>query len=282
MYFIDSGIEHLGTVIKTGYVQWELASKNGFFQRLDARVKVLFLIFFIVIVSLKKEIAPEVAITFFVLTLAVLSRLDILNLYRKVFFFGFFFGFLIALPSAFNVITKGNIILPVIHLSKPYDFWIYHIPATVGITEDGISVVAMLTLRVINSVSLSFLVLYTTPFADIIRALKVFRVPDAVLMIITLTYKYIFIFAKTIEDMHLAKKSRTAGGIGNKEAREWIAGRIAFMFKKSRQRCEDVFNAMIARGFSDTVTIYGFKKMNKRDAAAGFVLFSAGIIFLWM
>ncbi|HCL81534.1 MAG TPA: hypothetical protein DHW81_04680 [Nitrospiraceae bacterium] len=140
----------------------------------------------------------------------------------------------------------------------------------------------MLTLRVINSVSLSFLVLYTTPFADIIRALKVFKVPDAVLMIITLTYKYIFIFAKTIEDMHLAKKSRTVGGINNKEAREWIAGRIAFMFKKSRQRCEDVFNAMIARGFSDTVAIYGFKKMDKRDAAAGCVLFSAGIIFLWV
>ncbi|MBI5211777.1 MAG: cobalt ECF transporter T component CbiQ [Nitrospirae bacterium] len=282
MSFIESGIEHLGKVIKTGYVQWELASGNGFFQRLDARIKVLFLIFFIVIVSLKRELLPEIAIAFFVFSLTFASRLNILNFYGRVLFFGFVFGFLIAMPSAFNVITKGDIILPLIHFSKPYDFWIYHIPATIGITEEGISTVAMLTLRVINSVSLSFLVLYTTPFLDIIRALKVFRVPDAVLMIITLTYKYIFIFAKTIEDMHLAKKSRTAGGIGNKEAREWIAGRIAFMFKKSRQRCEDVFNAMIARGFSDTVAIYGFKKMNKRDAAAGCVLFSAGIIFLWI
>ncbi|MCL4455976.1 MAG: cobalt ECF transporter T component CbiQ [Nitrospirae bacterium] len=282
MSFIESGIEHLGKVIKTGYVQWESASENGFFQRLDARIKVLFLIFFIVIVSLKRELLPEIAIAFFVFGLTFASRLNILNFYGRVLFLGFVFGFLIALPSAFNVITKGDIILPLIHFSKPYDLWIYHIPATIGITGEGISVVAMLTLRVINSVSLSFLVLYTTPFADIIRALKVLKVPDAVLMIITLTYKYIFIFAKTIEDMYLAKKSRTASGVSSKDARRWVAGRIAFMFKKSRQRCEDVFNAMIARGFSDTVMLYGFKKMNKLDAAAGFALFSAGIIFLWI
>jgi cobalt ECF transporter T component CbiQ len=277
---MDSSIEHLGKVIKTGYVQLELASRNGFLQRLDARIKVLFLIFFIVIVSLKKEMMPEVSIMFFVLILALLSRLNILSLYRKVLFFGFVFGFLIALPSAFNIITKGDIIVPLIQLSKPYDFWIYHIPETIGITREGISGVAMLTLRVINSVSLSLLVLYTTPFSDIIRAMKIFKAPDAALMIITLTYKYIFIFAKTIEDMHLAKKSRTAAGVTNKGARQWVAGRIAFMFKKTQQRCEDVFNAMIARGFCGAVKIYGFRKMNKMDKIVGLFFLGAGVFFL--
>lgn len=282
MSFIDSGISHLGRVIKTGYIQLEFASKNGFFQRLDARIKVLFLVFFIIIVSLKREIVPEIGIAISIFVLAVLSRLNLLSFYKKVISLGFIFGFLIALPAAFNVITKGEIILPLLHISRSYDFWIYHVPETIGITREGISGVIMLTLRVVNSISLSFLVLYTTSFSEIIRALKVFRVPDAILMIITLTYKYIFIFAKTVEDMHLAKKSRMAGGISNTEARRWITGRIAFMFKKTQQRCEDVFKAMLGRGFSDTIKLYGFRKMDGMDWAAGFFLFFAGVIFLWI
>lgn len=282
MSFIDDGISHLGRIIKTGYVQWELASKDGFLQRLDARIKVLFLIFFIIIVSLKEEIVPEIAIAFFIFGLAAMSRLNLLSLYRKVFLLVFIFGFLIALPSAFNIITKGEVILPVFHLPKSYDFWIYHVPETIGITKEGISGVAMLMLRVLNSVSLSFLILYTTPFSEIIRALKIFRVPDAILMIITLTYKYIFIFAKTVEDMHLAKKSRMLDEVANTEARKWIAGRIAFMFKKTQQRCEDIFKAMLARGFSDTIKLYGFRKMDSMDWIAGFFLFFAGVIFLWI
>lgn len=282
MSFIDNGISHLGKVIKTGYIQWEFASKDGLFQRLDARIKVLFLIFFIIIVSLKRDILPEIIIALFVFGLTAISRLNLLDFYKKVIPLVFIFGFLIALPSAFNVITKGEVILPVIHLSRSYDFWIYHVPETIGITREGISGVAILTLRVLNSIALSFLILYTTPFSEIIRALKVFRAPDAILMIITLTYKYIFIFAKTVEGMHLAKKSRMSGEATNTEARKWIAGRIAFMFRKTQQRCEEVFKAMLGRGFSDTIKLYGFRKMDSIDWTAGFFLFFAGVIFLWI
>ncbi len=282
MSFIDSGISHLGKVIKTGYIQWELASGKSLFHRLDARIKVLFLIFFIVIVSLKREPAAEITIALFVFCLTAVSRLNLLHFYGRVLFLGFVFGFLIAFPSAFNIITRGEIILPLLRLQKPYDIWIYHIPQTIGITREGMSGAVMLTLRVVNSVSLSFLVLYTTPFTEIIKALKVFKVPDAFLMIITLTYKYIFIFAKTVEDMHLAKKSRMVSGVASTEARRWAVGRMSFMFRKTQQRCEDVFKAMLGRGFSDTIRLYGFKKMNKLDKAIGFFLFFAGIIFLWI
>ena len=137
----------------------------------------------------------------------------------------------------------------------------------------------MLTMRVINSLSLSFLVLYTTPFHEIMRALKVLKVPDTFLIIITLCYKYIFIFSKTVEDMHLAKKSRIVRELSNTEAREWIAGRIAFIFRKTRLRCEEVFKAMIGRGFSDTIKLYGFRKMRTADWCAAIFSFSQVFYF---
>ena len=280
--FLERGIEHLAGMIRNGYAQWKFPSQNGFFQRIDARVKVLFLLFFILIVSLKRDILPEACIWIFVFVLTLFSRLSILKVYKRVLLLGFVFGFLVALPSAFNVITKGEILLPIVRFPRSYDFLIYHIPADIGLTREGMDGVAMLTLRVINSLSLSFLVLYTTPFHDVIRALKVLKVPDSFLMIITLCYKYIFIFSKTVEEMHLAKKSRIVRELKQGEAREWIAGRMAFIFKKTRQRCEEVFKAMIARGFSDSVKFYGFGKMRMTDWFAAIFFFFAAILFLLM
>ncbi len=278
--FLEKGINHLAGVIKRGYMHWELLSQNGFFQKIDPRIKIFFLIFFIVIVSLKRDLVSELYVWIFVLVLALLSRLNILIFYRRVLFFGFIFGFLIALPSAFNLITKGEIILPIAKLSRPYDFWIYHVPATIGITRQGMLGVAMLTMRVINSLSLSFLVLYTTPFPEMVRALKVLKVPDTFLIIISLCHKYIFLFSKTVEDMYLAKKGRMIREDSNKKAREWIAGRLAFIFRKTQLRCEEVFRAMVGRGFSDTIKLYGFRRMHATDWASGAFLFSMGLLFL--
>jgi cobalt ECF transporter T component CbiQ len=278
--FVEKGINHLAGVIKKGYIHWELLSQNGFFQKIDPRVKVFFLIFFIVIVSLKRDLLSQLYVWIFIFVLALLSRLEIVTFYRRVLFFGFVFGFLIALPSAFNLITRGEMILPVAKLSRPYDFWIYHVPADIGITREGMLGVAMLTMRVINSLSLSFLVLYTTPFPEMVRALKVLKVPDTFLIIITLCYKYIFLFSKTVEDIYLAKKGRMIREDSNKKAREWIAGRLAFIFRKTQLRCEEVFRAMVGRGFSDAIKLYGFRKMTATDWASGAFLFSMGLLFL--
>ena len=280
--YIDKGIESFAGVLKEGYTQWELASKKGFFHELDNRIKVVFWLFFIIIISLKKEILPELGIFFTVFTLVVLSRVNLITFYKKIFFLGFFFGFLLSLPSSLNVITHGKLLIPIITLSKAYDFWVYHIPEVIGFTREGVSVVAMLTLRVLNSLSVSFLILYTTPFPEIIKALKVLKVPDTFLIIISLAYKYIFIFARIVTDMHLAKKSRLVGAVKRAEARDWVAGRIAFIFKKTQLKCDDVFKAMIGRGFSGEIKLYQYQKMTGRDWIAGIFLFTLGSLFLWV
>jgi len=282
MSYIDKGIESFAGILKEGYAQWESASGKGFFYELDTRIKVVFWLFFILVVSLKKEILPELSIFFTVFVILLLSRVNLVTFYRKVFLLGFIFGFLISLPSSLNVITHGEVIFPVITLPKAYDFWLYHIPGVIGFTAEGVSVVSMLTLRVINSLSLSFLILYTTPFPEIIKALKVLKVPDAFLIIISLTYKYIFIFARIVADMHLAKKSRLLGPVKSAEARDWIAGRIAFIFKKTQLKCDDVFKAMIGRGFSGEIKLYRYQKITGRDWGLGFFLLTLGSLILWV
>jgi energy-coupling factor transporter transmembrane protein EcfT len=79
--------------------------------------------------------------------------------------------------------------------------------------------------------------------------------------------------------MYLAKKSRLIGIERGTQAQRWIAGRIAFMYHKSRQRCEEVFKAMISRGLSDSVKLQGMPPLSLRDWCAGAGFFTAALLF---
>ncbi|OPY05953.1 MAG: Nickel transport protein NikQ [Syntrophus sp. PtaB.Bin001] len=276
---LDKSISRLADLIKTTCIQWDTARRDGFFQKLDARLKVFFLLFFVVIVSIKTSPLPEAGIALFVLLLAGLSKLNLKSFYGRVLFLSFVFGFLVALPSCLNLVSPGELILTLVTFPQNTCFRGWCVPDSVGITRQGMEGVLMLTLRVFNSLSISFLVIYTTPFSEIIRALKSLKVPDTFLLIISLAYQYIFIFTKTMEDIHLAKKSKVVEG-DSAETRDWIAGRMAFLLRKTKIRCEEVYNAMLAKGFSGEITLYPPQELMRKDMAWASVLIICGVIFL--
>ncbi|HVN96574.1 MAG TPA: cobalt ECF transporter T component CbiQ [Syntrophorhabdaceae bacterium] len=277
--FFDRSLDHFAAFIKSTCIHWDGAQRQGLMQQLDPRVKLMFLFVFMAIISAKKTVMPEAAIGLFILILAGLSRLNLAAFYSKVLFLGFFFGFLVVLPSCLNLVSGGSVAWPLIHLSRQYEIWIYRIPQTIGITRQGLEGVLLITVRVINSLSLSFLIIHTTPFSEIIKALKALRVPDLFLMIITLSYKYIFVFAETVEDFHLARKSKVVEADAS-ETRDWIAQRLAFLFRKTRAHCEKIYEAMLARGFSGDMVFGELHNMKSADIVAGAFMLVAGMCLI--
>ena len=280
--FLDKSIRKIAFVIKTGFIEIETQSGNHGFHKLDARVKLLFMVVFLLVVSIKRNLESEIVIFLFIFFLVVITGLNIFRFYKRVLILGFLFGFLIALPSSLNIITDGDLIIKIASLEHERTFWIYRIPADIGFTRHGIDGVLLLTMRVINSVSISFLVLFTTRFPEIIKALKIFKIPNAFLMIIIITYKYIFIFARTIEEIYLSMKSRGAGVAPNRELRRLIAGRIGYMFRKSRFVCEEVYKAMESRGFTDEVKMLSLGRLKKSDWAVFVVLLFIGLSIIFI
>ncbi len=280
--FVDEALRSIGSVVASTFVQWEFASKKGFLQSIDARVNIVCLAFLLVVGTLKNAMLPLLLLACLFFLLAVLSRLDLRFFYRRVFALALLFGLLTALPAALNIITPGRIILPLITLPKAQDWGIIAMPATLGITAEGVTIVARLFLRVMDCLSASFLLLYTTPLHKIIRSLKVFRIPDTVLIIFFLTYKYIFLFSTMLQDMYLAVRSRLPGPLSKKEARGWAAGRAALLFHKTQMRCEDLFRAMTSRGLGKDITLSESGPLRTIDVAYGLCLIAAGSFLLWM
>jgi len=264
--YVDKGIAGFASVIRQTFLEWELASRTGFLQSLDSRIKILFWAALIVAVSLKKSAFALLFIVVALALLALFSKVKLFSLYGRVVPLAFFFGFLVSATAMLNVISPGAIVIPMFELSAPYSFWIYSVPQQIGITEEGIGVCSILTLRVFASLSLSFLMLATTPFTEIVKALKMFRTPDTLLLIITLTYKYIYLFAQIIVDMYQAKKARLVLGVSASEFRSWSAGRMATVFRRAGQRVDDIYRAMLSRGFSGEIRLPGKSALKTSDA----------------
>jgi cobalt ECF transporter T component CbiQ len=264
---LEKGVRYLARIIQESYAQWECSRRDGLLQGVDPRIKLLVLVAFLIVVSIKRQFVPQVGIAAMLLVLSLASRVDIIPLYRRILGAAFLFGILVPLPSLLNIFDGAEPFIHLWHLETEHHFWLYHIPKTIGITRGGLSGMALLTLRIANSVALSLLVLHTTSFPNLIKALRIFRVPETFIAVITLSYKYVFAFTRTLEEMHLAKKSRLLGPLDASQSRHWAAGRIAFIFDRTQNRCEEIFKAMISRGYENRVTLHTFNKFKAGDWA---------------
>jgi cobalt/nickel transport system permease protein len=263
--FIDKTIQKLASLVQLNHQQMHLTERNTFVSKISVRTRLIVFLYFILLISFLKPIRSELIIGIVILTMHIFVNNNFIKVYKRILLFTFFFGFLIAAPSALNLISRGDVLWPFIRLSKPYDFWIYHIPQAIGFTKEGLQGMSLLTLRVFNSISISFLIINTTPFNDIIKGLKMFRIPDSLLMIITLAYLYIFLLSNLIAESYLAMKSRIIGHMENWEVQQLIAGRITHIFKMSRRHFEKTFQAMLARGYTGEVVIYQKESMAVTD-----------------
>jgi energy-coupling factor transporter transmembrane protein EcfT len=275
--FLDLTIRNAARVVKSIHQQADDSRKDTFLGRLSPQVKVLSFIYMIVIISLVSSIVSQTLITFFILLLYILARINIISVYRKIVFVICFFGLLVFLPAVLNVITPGKVIFNIFSFDKPHHFWIYHIPQHIGITWQGCRVVTLLMLRVLNSVSLTFLIVYSTPFPRLMKGFRIFYVPTTFIMVVSLAYKYILILSETVTETYMALKSRLIHPVRNKIVRRFVGGRLFFIFKRSRNLYEATYLAMVSRGYDGKINLIDNKGSTLSDIMAAIVVIAFGI-----
>jgi cobalt/nickel transport system permease protein len=278
--FLDKTIINSSKSVKSIYLQAENASRDNFIQKINPNVKLISLIYMSIVISVISNPVTQILTTAFILILYIIAKLKIFEVYRKIFFLAFIFGFLVVLPASLNVITPGKIIFNIIKFNKPSHFLIYNIPQNIGFTSNGFQVVSLVFLRVLNSVSFALLVVFTTSFPSFIKAIKLIGVPDTFLMIISLAYKYIFILSRTIEETYFAFKSRLSGNIKSNSIRKLIGGRIFFIFKRSMIIYQDTYHAMVSRGYRGTVVLHSQNHFTFKDVIVLLSILISGIVFI--
>ena len=107
-----------------------------------------------------------------------------------------------------------------------------------------------LSILVRSTLCLATMVLLTstTPFADLLRALRALRVPDLLVTVLALMYRYLFVLVDEAERMQRARRSRT---FTRRRTHAWesLAALVGQLFVRSTERAERIYAAMCARGW---------------------------------
>ena len=245
----------------------ELARKNGFLQRLDPRVKIVGLLALILDVTLSRNFFTIIFIFALAITLAISSQIPLRTLATRAWLSAIAFTGTIALPVIF--ITPGNALWQI-----PFLNW--------TITEQGITSALYLIMRVETTVTLSLLLVLCTLWTHVLKGLRVLRVPIVFVVILGMTYRYIFVMLDTARNMFEARQSRLVGTLDAKESRRIAAASIGVLLTKSFYLNSEVYLAMQSRGFRGEVYTLDDFAMKRRDWFALILFIGAAIFAFWL
>jgi len=242
-----------GTLESGGY-----AKRKGLLQSLDPRVKLLSTIALVVAVTLVGNLWLLAGIYLFLMVLAVASKIGPGYFTKIVWAFVPLFSGIIVLPMLFNVVTKGDPLLPIFSSGS---FKLY-------ITWQGTMFAISFVARVTTCAAAVTLLVLTTPQELLFRSFRSLGVPKIYVLTLDMAYRYIFLFIDIARDMMTAKKSRTILAGGALSEQRWLAGRIGYMLLRTFDMSDKVHMAMISRGFTGDVQVLDRLRMTARDYAA--------------
>jgi cobalt ECF transporter T component CbiQ len=267
--FVESTIEGLYQAIERTLEAEASASRGGLLQSLDPRVKVAGL-FGLILASVLVSRLAVLACTFgLAVLMAALSLIPFRLLAARVWIAALFFTGAVALPALF--LTPG----------PP----LFRIPALGwALTEPGATSAAFLILRAETAATLALLLVLTTPWMHVLKALRIFRVPVVLVVILGMTSRYILLLVETAHDMFESRKSRTVGRLTAGDRRRMAVSGAGVLLGRTLQLGGDVYLAMQARGFRGEVYLLDDFSMAVADwfALAAFGALSAGAIWWGM
>lgn len=235
--------------------------------RMDPRVKVVAIFGFVAVVSSLTSIPLLAAAAVLITGLALVSGLGVGSLLRRIALVLPFTGVVLLV---FPFVVSGEAV-----------FTLQVGPLQLAATDQGVSRAAVLSLRVLTAVLAVNLLTATTPFPELMRALRGLKVPDVFVQILEFTVRYIFVLADEVQRMRLARKSRCfkAGrSLFDRSAFRTLGQLVGVLFVRSWDRGERIYCAMLSRGYSADAGARGHSaRIGWGDLCRGAVILVAAI-----
>ncbi|NTV62484.1 MAG: cobalt ECF transporter T component CbiQ [Oscillochloris sp.] len=265
--FIEKTIVGLAEAMERSIYAEDLAQAHGLLQQIDPRVKVVGMLALLVAAALARNILVIIVLFAGALALAGLSRVPLRALATRAWVPVLLFTGVLALPAI--VITPGQTLARL-----PLLGW--------AITAQGLTGATYLITRVETATTFSLLLVLCTPWTHVLKALQVLRVPVVGVVILGMTYRYIFLMLQIARDMFDSRQSRLVGTLSGPDQRRLAGASVGVLLSKSFQLSNDIYMAMQSRGFRGEVHTLDEFQMRRGDwlALAGFAL-AAGAAF-WL
>lgn len=252
--FIERSIRSALSFLKESIFAEDYASRNGLLQSLDPRIKTLTFLLFIMQILLTKNLLILLCLYTLCLLLTLCSKINLGFFLKRTWIFIPLFSLLVAIPALFNIVTPGEPLVT------------FHIAGLrLSITRQGLLGAALFLMRVTTSVSFAVLLSLTTKHFDLLKVLRVFKIPQVFVMTLGICYRYIYLYVEMIENIYLAIKSRVGTKVHYKKGQHIVAWNIAYLWNRSYQLNEAVYKAMLSRGYRGEPAIMDDFKISVKD-----------------
>ncbi len=273
LQFMRRAVGSLARMLEEMLANETIARKPGLLQMVDARAKVLGLLGMLVIVTLLRHL-PTLCLAYtFCLVLALLSRVPLRRV-AGVWLAVPLFSALIVLPATLNIVTPGHPVVTLWHatnIAKPHSLFI---------TDAGLLLAARFILRIAVCVTLALLLTATTPVNRLFRGLRALGVPVLFIMLLSMMARYLSVFLRAAEEIHLAKISRsiTLGTLRQEQA--WVAAGMGALFRRTQAMSNAVYLAMLSRGYTGEIYLLDAPRWRLADWAFLMVAGGWGVVLL--
>jgi cobalt/nickel transport system permease protein len=237
--FVERSVGNLLRVSEQALFAEQAARRQGLLQSIDARAKLAGTAALIVAVTMVHRPAVLVGLFAGALFLALASRLEAWGLLARVWFAALLFTGVVVVPAIF--MTPGAVV--------------GHGPMGLAATDTGLRAAGYLLARVLTASTLSLLLVLSTRWSELLRALRAFRVPLVLVAVLAMTYRYIFVLLQTASDLFEGRRSRRIGRLTAADERRVATSTAGALLTRSMQLSEEIYLAMQARGFRGEVRI---------------------------
>lgn len=248
--FIERTIDGLHSAIDRSLYADQSASRKGLLQRLDPRVKVAGIFALILASALASKLWVVGIVLLSAIVLAGLSFLSLRVLAMRVWLATLTFSGVLAIPALFLTPGKAIYRVPVLH-------W--------EVAAQGLTTAGLLIFRAETAATLVTILIFTTPWMHILKALRMFRVPVVFVVILSMTCRYILLMLDAAHEMFESRKSRTVGTLTRGEQRRVAILSIGALLSRTLQLSDEVYLSMRSRGFRGEVYILDDFQMRSFD-----------------
>ena len=261
---VESTVLGFARALSRAMLSEETARRRGLLQSLNPRVRVLGVLSLVLAVTLAHRISVVAALFAVALMLAFTSRVSLKTLAFRVWILVLGFTGVIALPALF--VTAGTPLLKLGHLT---------------ITQPGLRTAALLVLRVEAAVTFTTVLVLCTPWAQVLKALRALWLPKEVIVMLAMTYRYVFLLIETATQMFDSRRSRTVGRLAPTDQRRMVARTAGVLLSKTVETSNEVYLAMQSRGFRGDLEVLSEHSLTVWDYLGALLFLAIAILAVW-
>jgi cobalt/nickel transport system permease protein len=231
----------------------EFSEGNSFLHRADPRVKILVFALFSVLCAVASGIKTPMLYLFYSLTLLLIARLKIKPLLSRILTANFFIAFIwIFIPLSF----QGDL---------------YTTLGFIKISHEGVNYALSITIKCNAIILATITLLSTSSVFHLSHTMLHFKIPKKLVTVFFLFYRYLTVIHEEYVKIKRAVAVRGFAPKTNLHTYKTYAYIVGGMLIKSYDKAEEIYKAMLCRGFKGYFPLFDHFHIKKSDLLFGVI-----------